>query len=370
MLVSTNTKRILIADDEKQTTYCLSMILRMRGYEAITADNGRDALYSIVEMQHSGTPIDLLICDIRMPGLSGEALISKLHELKLQIPTLVMTAFGEKNLVVRLMRLGCRDFIDKPFEPAEIRERVENLLAQTGEELLEARRKDQLAIVGEVAHSLVHDMNNMLTGAVGYAELAIEEVDPAHPVSEKLHKLLVGASIGAETCRKLLALRNGNRAVVKAPTDVGSVVERIAVILRSIAPQSVEVRTNLPGKQVWLKADAACIQQALLNLGINALDAMPCGGQLTLSLCCGRRPGGSPVTRPDCISVSVTDTGCGVLPGNLPKLFEEGFTTKQKGNGYGLARVKKIVEEHNGWIDVESEPMKGSNFILNLPATD
>jgi signal transduction histidine kinase len=358
---------ILIADDEEQTRFCISLALQMKGYETITAQNGEDALQAIIRMNHTSTPIDLLIADIEMPRLNGEELISKLNDLKLNIPSIIITGFGEKDLVVRLMRLGCRDFIDKPFTPDDIEKRVELLLAKTSENALEKERKEHFALLGEKTNSFVHDLNNILCGTLGYADVARGIVEENHPAYNKIQKIYASASFAAEICKNLLELKKENHKPLKLKTELRAVVERIAEIIRTIAAETILITVNTPHHPVWLKTDAELIQQALLNLCINGINAMPDGGKLTLTIISDDTSFDTEKKLNPHICIAVADNGCGIAPENIPELFTRNFTTKTNGHGIGLATVKNIIDKHDGWIKVKSTVGKGTEFRIFIP---
>ena len=359
-------KHILIADDELNLTNSLKFVLNAAGYRTSTAANGRDAFAIIQNGALGHCAVDLLVTDIAMPVMNGEELITELRRQSIQIPILVFTGYGCKDLVVRLMRLGCQDFIDKPFEPVEIEDRVKMILTKTNEEMLEIKRKEHFARIGEKSRSIIHDLNNILGGTLGYADMALEDVDKSHPVHAKIEKLFKTANLAADFCKRLLTLKPDAPVVLKVNTEIRSLVDKIAVVLQTLAPDTIEIRTETPDNPIWLKADAELIQQALLNLGINALDAMGERGALTFSTAFGNCRGENGITQ-SCVSITVSDTGCGIPEENIDKLFTEEFTTKRSGNGIGLPTVKRIVDEHQGQITVESRPGEGTRFRLFFP---
>lgn len=121
-------KKILIVDDEPQTRSALSLAIEYHGHKAITAANGECALQLITRLHHGGRPIDLIISDMQMPKMNGEQLIERMNMLNIYIPFLAITAFGEKEQVVRLREKGCRDFIVKPFSMEHVVGRINNIL--------------------------------------------------------------------------------------------------------------------------------------------------------------------------------------------------------------------------------------------------
>lgn len=360
-------KRIVIADDEEEIRFSISLLLKRKGYTVYEAEDGFGALKHIESLAAERKQCDLLICDIQMPGMNGEELIKRLKTLKISLPVLVITGFGHKEMVIRLMRLGCRDFIDKPFGPEEIESRVDMLLEETRNEMLEQKRKEHLALFGQKARSMVHDLNNILGGALGYTDIAMEELNESHPARPMLDKVSGSTLRAAEICKKLLSLKPDNPVSIKVQTDICEVVGKVAQLLQSISRDSITIKTHLPKETVWLKADAERLQQALLNLGINSLDAIPEQGTITLRVFLADKAGekGTAPQRSTCISVA--DTGIGIVRENRPKLFAEKFTTKVNGSGIGLETVKTIVTEHGGWVEVNSEQDKGSEFTLVFP---
>ena len=182
-----------------------------------------------------------------------------------------------------------------------------------------------------------------------------------------LEKALASATLGTEICKNLMSLQPGNCRLTMVKTEIRSLVERMAAVLESIALQTVKIKVIVPAAPVWLAADGQRLQQALLNLGINALQAMPDGGDLTISVSAlesCQSPGAKPEKH---ICISIADTGTGIAQADLDKLFSGNFTTKTNGNGIGLPTVKKIAEEHGGRCEVNSEPGRGSEFKLLFP---
>ena len=119
---------ILLADDEERLLDSMNYLFEMKGYKVTKTKSGIEALKIILAYHNEGNPVDLLITDIQMAGMTGEELITAVRQFDPKLPVLVITGFGYKELVIRLLRLGCSDYIDKPFGPSQIEEHVENLL--------------------------------------------------------------------------------------------------------------------------------------------------------------------------------------------------------------------------------------------------
>ena len=121
-------EHILVVDDEQNMRNTLAFILEAASYQVTTAAEGREALEEILAARENGRPVDLLITDIRLPGLTGLQLIDELNYLKIKIPVLVITAYGDRSLFLELMRTGCADYLDKPFDYKELVKRVDSLM--------------------------------------------------------------------------------------------------------------------------------------------------------------------------------------------------------------------------------------------------
>lgn len=360
-----NRKRILIAEDEEKLLFGLCLSMEMKGYEIISFRNGEEALLALLAMKGDGNLPDLIICDMKMPKLSGEELIVKLKELKISIPILAISAYGDNNLLIRLMRLGCRDFIAKPFDCTELQEHAEMILNEDQNEKLEARRKEALMKMGEKVREVSHDFKNYLGGMKGYAEMIYEESKGSPSVCTYARSLIDTTKSATRLCDQFLKVNQGESPASKDEIEMTGIIEKAAAILKA-SFSLAEIKTSL-GNPTWIKGDSDKILQVVLNLGINAIQSMNGGGVLTLGASCLQAPDKSHSFLQDSLCVLVSDKGCGILPEDLSKLFSEHFTRKENGHGIGLITVKSIMEEHEGWIEVKSEPGKGTEFKLYFP---
>jgi signal transduction histidine kinase/CheY-like chemotaxis protein len=250
------------------------------------------------------------------------------------------------------------------------REQAERTKAEAEIHFLEAK---QLETIGRLAAGVAHDFNNNLTAIIGCAELLKQERTQESSTRELIDDILTSANRAADSTRQLLAYsRKAQVELVSA--DIHHLVKNtVAVLRRSIDPH-INVVTELNAVNSVILADVTLLENALLNLLVNARDAMPNGGKLTIattpfevnqgSLHCQRGLAPGPH-----VLVEVLDTGVGIAPENLPKVFEPFFTTKPvgKGTGLGLAAVSGTIKAHNGLIDVDSEPQAGTAFRILLP---
>jgi signal transduction histidine kinase/CheY-like chemotaxis protein len=238
-----------------------------------------------------------------------------------------------------------------------------------------ARRTGQkMEALGQLAGAISHDFNNLLTSIRLNAEALAAELDAADPRAEDVGDLLRAVDQAGALTRRLLAF--GRRQVLQLAThDLGLVLHEQERLLRRVIPESIAIAVRTEETEFPVTADDAQLMQAVLNLAINARDAMPGGGTLTIEL--SRLDVAGPALRDDGAMLlpgawawlRVRDTGTGIAPTVLPRIFEPFFTTKgtERGTGLGLAIVHGIVHQLGGRVGVESEPGEGTTFHLYLP---
>jgi PAS domain S-box-containing protein len=237
------------------------------------------------------------------------------------------------------------------------------------------RQAQKMEAVGTLAGGIAHDFNNIIQAIVGYASLLKSRFEGDEEAAARLDAIERASFRAGELTRQLLGFARRGKLEVK-PTDLNSVVAKVLVMIRPTFDRSIDIRTDLSGDPASVDGDAGQLEHSLLNLCINARDAMPGGGTLrietrnvTLS---GIEAYGSAKAPPGAyISLAVSDTGVGIPPDYLSRIFEPFFTTKEpgKGSGMGLAMVYGIVKNHGGWIDARSSLGKGTTFRILLPAS-
>ena len=238
------------------------------------------------------------------------------------------------------------------------------------------RQSQKLEAIGMLAGGVAHDFNNILTGILGYANMLEPDAPDGSTMQEGLRVIQQAAERAAELSKQLLSFaRRGKRE--STPVDLNTTVLEVVSLLTRTINKNITVTEQFNAGQATVLGDAGQLQQVVLNLAINARDAMPDGGTLTFRT--WRRqftaeqlvahPGAVPGTF---VALSVSDTGKGIEKKNLRRIFEPFFTTKDpgKGTGMGLAMVYGIVKAHQGFIDVQSELGKGTTFTVYIPATD
>jgi two-component system, cell cycle sensor histidine kinase and response regulator CckA len=239
------------------------------------------------------------------------------------------------------------------------------------------RQVQKMEAVGRLSGGVAHDFNNLLGVIIGYAEIVQEGLDTTQPIRSSVDEILRAGHRAASLTRQLLAF---SRQQVLDPKvlDLNTVVKDMEKMLKRLIGEDVELRTDLSTELARVKADESQVEQVILNLAINARDAMPHGGKLVLTTSnfhmdenfVRRYP--FPVNVGDYILLRVSDTGSGMDSRTKARIFEPFFTTKEKGKGtgLGLSMVYGIVKQSNGYIDVSSELEAGTTFDIYLPKVD
>ena len=252
------------------------------------------------------------------------------------------------------------------------RKRAEEALRRSEEQLRQAMK---LEAVGRLAGGIAHDFNNILTAVGGHAALLLDEIPPGSPLRHGVEEIVRGVDRAASLTRQLLAF---SRKQVLQPRvlDLATVVAETQSMLGRLIGEDIELRTRTEPGLGRVRADPGQIQQVILNLAVNARDAMPDGGVLSIELdnvnleesMAGRHGGVQPAGR--YVRLSISDTGTGIPEEIKPHIFEPFFTTKEKGTGLGLSTVYGIVKQSGGFIWVYSERGRGTTFKIYLPRVD
>jgi PAS domain S-box-containing protein len=239
------------------------------------------------------------------------------------------------------------------------------MVDMTRERQLEAdlQRAQRLELIGRLASGIAHDFNNLLTVVLTLAELARNSLPMDHPTLDDLRRISLAGEQAANLAHQLLAFSKQRRAEPRR-IDVNRVAERALELLRATLPKSIHVEPSLAQAELPVQADEMQLQQVLMNLCLNARDAMPHGGRLGVRTEAVPGDGGGAA---HWVRLSVQDNGEGI-PGELQgRIFDAFFSTKERGTGLGLAMVRQIVEGFGGRVEVASRPGEGARFDVWLP---
>jgi signal transduction histidine kinase len=373
--------RVLLVDDDEDDLLLTKAVLRDIGdprYEVTCATDPAGALAL------AGGEFDVCLVDYRLGAASGLDLIRDLAARGCRTPAILLTGQGDRSVDIQAMEAGAMDYLIKGQTSAPLLERSIRFaidhkrdldaLRDSSRQLDQAYRRlrdnqaqllqsARLASVGQLAAGVAHEINNPMMVILGFAQSALRRLPPDDPLAFPLSSIERESIRVRDLVRKLLAFSRQNElpeTVVQAGTVVA---DALALVEAMAASRGIAVRREIPEAALPVRGTAPQIQQVVINLCSNALDAMPGGGTLSVRAACAEADG-----RP-WIAIEVADTGTGIPPENREKVFDPFFTTKEPGQGTGLGLfiASEIVQQHRGRIAFESEVGKGTRFRVLLP---
>jgi two-component system, cell cycle sensor histidine kinase and response regulator CckA len=369
--------RVLLVEDQANDAALLLDQLKRFGYEVTwqrveTRDEMASALGS--------RSWDLIISDFALPQFDARDALALRRELDLDLPFLIVSGTIEEEEAVECLRQGADDFITKgrlarlgPAIERSLRDSDERQTRHAAEERL--RQAQKMEAIGQLAGGVAHDFNNLLGVILGYGELVLRDLPETDIRRTRVDQILKAARRGAALTEQLLAFSR-QQPLEARPVDVNTVVTGLEPMLTRLIGEDIEVTTILSEGLHHVKTDPAQIEQLLLNLAVNARDAMKGGGRLIIETSNIDLDDRYVRSHPDAsegphILLAVSDTGEGMDPKTLSHIFEPFFTTKEpgKGTGLGLATVYGVVRKSGGHLGVYSEPGFGTTFRVYLPRT-
>ncbi|GEP04313.1 hypothetical protein MOX02_23510 [Methylobacterium oxalidis] len=360
--------RIVLADDNADMRAYVERLLGAEHEVAAVADGGA-ALAALRERR-----ADLLLTDVMMPVLDGIALTRAVREdpALRTVPVILLSARAGTEAGVEGLEAGADDYLVKPFSARELQARVRTnlelarLRREAEEQAAQARKMEA---IGQLTSGVAHDFNNLLAAVMGSVELAERRVTDER-VLRLLHNAHQAAQRGAKLTEQLLAFSRRQRLEAR-PTDLNGVLSGMADLLHRTLGGTIAVSTRLAAELWPAMADPNRIELAVLNLAVNARDAMPRGGELRIETANVGPGDPRPEALPpgEFVRISVADTGEGMTPEVQARLFEPFFTTKPqgKGTGLGLAQVYGTAKQLRGEVAVESRLDRGTTVTLYLP---
>jgi len=322
---------------------------------------------------------DIILADYALPDITGIDAIHICQDKNIDVPIIFITGAGNEQIAVDSLREGAIDYILKKnimglsgrvsralelWAEHKAKEKAEKEREQLQQMLFHAHKMES---VGRLASGVAHDFNNIITGIQGFAELISQDIPEDAPSHERLQTIITLCKSSAALTRQLLIF--GRKMPVEFKrTSINSIIKDTLNLIRHTVKEGIEIRINLQDDIPEIEADIGQFTQVLVNLALNARDAME--GKGILEFRTERCINAKHIDKErEYACISVSDTGCGIPEEDIPKIFEPFFTTKEvgKGTGLGLATVYSIVDIHRGWIDVYSELGKGTTFKIYVP---
>jgi signal transduction histidine kinase/CheY-like chemotaxis protein len=315
---------------------------------------------------------DAVVADTDLPGFSIKAILPLFAQLSLDLPFLLLVSPEKEEEALAAMQAGAHDYVLKTD--------LRRLPLALGRELMVAanrrqlRQAQRLEALGVLAGGIAHDFNNILAAILGYAELLREDSAPDSLQHANLEQIVKASNRARELVHQILAFSRRVQSERK-PLQLQPIIDEALQLLRATLPKAIQIRTRVDARCGPVLADAIQIHQILMNLATNAYHAMrEQGGVLEVGLEEVLVNPAAVQLQPDFkegiyVQLTVSDTGYGMAPRTLERIFDPDFTTKPigEGTGMGLAVVQGIVKGYGGAITVRSQPGKGTLFHLFFP---
>lgn len=372
--------RLLLVEDSPEQRRLVRVLLEeidSISFEIVEASRLSEALTCL-----AGREFDLALVDLSLPDAQGLTAVSRLKSSNIAVPLVVLTGLDDEMTAINAIREGAEDYLVKDNVTSPVLKRVilhalqrhwvGQALSTSQERMLESQKIEAL---GRMASGIVHDFNNLLSGIMGFSEILMHELKDS-PLQTEVSEILRAGERASELTKQILAFSRRDQLIAE-PICVNEVISSFQKMLSRLMPSNVTLEVNLAETLPSVMIERSQMEQIIMNLVVNARDAMEDGGRIKISTEFAAPPiheripvGLEEVAEHVCIRVS--DTGCGMTPELQKNIFDPFFTTKPtgQGSGLGLSTVYGIVRTVGGRIEVESALDKGSTFVIYLPAAE
>src|SRR6266550_6057633 len=367
--------RVLLVEDSAEDAELMLRALKAGGFDPV---HERVETPAALRSALEGGTWDVVLSDYYLPELEAPAALALVRERAPDTPFLVVSGSMGEDTAVAAMKSGAVDYIMKDrlqrLAPA-VERAIEDAAVRRDRRRLEQQllASQRLEAVGRLAGGVAHDFNNVLTAVLGSTELLILDTPPGAAKREELDIIREAATRAQDLIRQLLAF-SSRQALKPVVLDLNHLVKNVGKMLRRLIGENIQLVTEPAAELDSLCADPGQLEQVLVNLAVNARDAMPQGGRLTIATGNFQVAEGAAVAVPPghYVVLRVTDTGTGMDAATMERAFEPFFTTKPKGKGtgLGLATVYGIVRQSGGHVEVESAPGAGTTFRVYLPRVE
>ena len=364
--------RVLFVEDSAEDAELMLRALKAGSFDPV---HERVETPAALRSALEGGTWDVVLSDYYLPELEAPAALALVRERAPDTPFLVVSGSMGEDTAVAAMKSGAVDYIMKDrlqrLAPA-VERAIEDAAVRRDRRRLEQQllASQRLEAVGRLAGGVAHDFNNVLTAVLGSTELLILDTPPGAAKREELDIIREAATRAQDLIRQLLAF-SARQALKPVVLDLNHLVKNVGKMLRRLIGENIQFTTEPAADLDAVCADPGQLEQVLVNLAVNARDAMPQGGRLTVATGNLHVAEGAAVAVPPghYVVLRVTDTATGMDAATMERAFEPFFTTKPKGKGtgLGLATVYGIVRQSGGHVEVESAPSSGTTFRVYLP---
>ncbi len=383
-------EKILIADDDEVIVRLTELLLKKRGFTVLSANNGEQCLQMVAKYQPA-----LVLLDYMMPVMDGLAALKQIRSRYPDVYVVMFTGKGNEDVAVELMRAGAADYLRKPFVSESLVKRIDTVLSvrqveienrelikereslqgeikqwnsrleqrvrEKSSELEQAHKEiiqsEKLAALGHMSAGMAHEIRNPLNSINLFAQILLSAEGLDEENQSYVYKITQEVERIDEILIHMLA-SNPNDNNKQQRIDLVEIIDKVLGDYQvRISRQQIDLNLNIDRKVPLIRFDALEVEKIFTNLIGNALDEMPEGGTLTIAL----------QADVEKIIIMISDTGQGISTENIPRIFDPFFTTKEKGTGFGLSVVLRVVNNLGGRITVDSPPATGACFLIELP---
>ena len=383
-------EKILIADDDEIIVNLTGLLLKKRGFTVLSANNGEQCLQMVAKHQPA-----LVLLDYMMPVMDGLAALKQIRSRYPDVYVVMFTGKGNEDVAVELMRAGAADYLRKPFASESLVKRIDTVLSvrqveiknrelikereslqgeikqwnsrleqrvsEKSFELEQAHREiiqsEKLAALGHMSAGMAHEIRNPLNSINLFAQILLSAEGLDEENQSYVYKITQEVERIDEILIQMLASnpKDNNK---QQRIDLVEIIDKVLGDYQTrISKQQIELKLNINRKVPLIRFDALEVEKIFTNLIGNALYEMPEGGTLAIAL----------QADVEKIIIMISDTGPGIPTENIPRIFDPFFTTKEKGTGFGLSVVLRVVNNLGGRITVDSPPDAGACFLIELP---
>ncbi len=370
--------RVLVVNDSASGTEALLRLLKEGGYKVSwrQAQSGPELTACLEEDSW-----DMAICGVPPTALGGKETLSLIREKGLELPVILFCDPLPEPEAIEAIRNGASECIAKD-QPAQLLSAVQRELRLAGERRRNRpmeeriRQLEKLESLGKLAGGIAHDFNNVVSAIQGWAELGAREVEASSDAGESFEQIRQQAERAAVLTRQLLSYAR-REMLEPCEVDLNRVAGETISLLQRLIGDKIEITLALVPDLGTTRADPSQLERVLMNLCLNARDAMPEGGTLRIETRNVPLKEGAGLRHRDArpgsyVLLAVSDTGEGMSSETVERIFEPFFTTKAAGHGTGLGLTTAlgVVTQYDGWIEVSSQPGRGSTFHVFLPASE
>lgn len=395
-------EKILVVDDEPDIVRLLSKIVEISGYDVITAFGGQEAL----EKAREYSP-QLVLLDYMMPDMTGLDVLREIKAFSEDIYVVVVTGRGSEEVAANVMKAGASDYVIKPFvkdqiitvikdtlrirqaeikakrlqgEIFDLNRQLEQKVVERTRDLIETQERlilqHNLASLGEMSGGMAHEIRNPLNSIALYSQIMMDELENGDRKLDYLNRIM------SDVDRINAIVTNLNRFSRRIKRDKkpihlqGPLELTLRTLSAKLTVQRIKVKVDIEPDLPEVLASFEDMEEVFSHLIINSMNAMPKGGEIRIRMNVIKAQSKADILMGDkerhsrdYIEVSLSDTGTGIEKEALGKIFIPFYTTKSdwEGTGLGLSVVDRVINDHEGVIDVESEVGRGTTFRLRLP---